>query len=82
MNGLLGAIADTKALLQVVVASLAAGIGVAVAFSLAILGATRFVDLRRDERPLEATAFGLLAVLCLLVSIAAVVVGLIVMTSK
>jgi hypothetical protein len=82
MIGLLAAIADTKALLQVVVASLVAGVGVAVAFSLAILGATRFVDLRRHERSLEAAAFGLLAALCLLASMAAVVIGLIVMTSK
>jgi hypothetical protein len=82
VTGLLAAIADTKALLQVVVASLVAGVGVAVAFSLVILGATRFVDLRRNERPLEAAAFGLLAALCLLASMAAVVIGLIVMTSK
>jgi hypothetical protein len=82
VNWVLGAIVDTKALIQVVVASLVAGIGVAVAFSLAILGATRFVDLRRDERRLEAAAFGLLAALCLLASTAAVVIGLIVMTSK
>jgi hypothetical protein len=82
VSGLLGAIADTKALLQVVVASLAAGIGATVAFSLAILGATRFADLRRDERPLEAAAFGVLTLVCILASIAAVVVGLIVMTSK
>jgi hypothetical protein len=82
VSGLFGAIADTKALLQVVVASLAAGIGATVAFSLAILGATRFADLRRDERPLEAVAFGVLTLVCILASIAAVVVGLIVMTSK
>jgi uncharacterized membrane protein len=82
VTGLLAAIADTKALLQVVVASLVAGVGVAVAFSLVILGATRFVDLRRNERSLEAAAFGLLAALCLLASMAAVVIGLIVMASK
>lgn len=82
MSGLVGAIADTKALAEVVVASLVAGIGVVVSFSLTILGATRSADLRRDERTLEAAAFGLLVVVCALASIAAVVFGLIVMTSK
>ena len=82
MKGMLGAIADTKALAQVIVASLVAGIGVVVAFSLAILGATRFADLRRDERTLEAAAFAVLAIACTLASVAAVAIGLVVMTSK
>jgi hypothetical protein len=82
VTAMLAAIADTKALAEVVAASLVAGVGVVVAFSFTILGATRFADLRRDERMLEAAAFGALAVLCALASVAAVVFGLIVMTSK
>jgi cytochrome c biogenesis protein CcdA len=82
LSVLLASVVDTDALLKVVIGSMAAALGLSVSFSLAILGATRFADLRRDERPLEAAAFGLLAVVCLLASIAAVVFGLIVMTSK
>jgi cytochrome c biogenesis protein CcdA len=79
---LFASVVDAEALLKVVLASMAAALAFSVSFSLAILGTTRFVDLRRDERQLEAAAFGLLALVCLLVSIAAVVIGLIAMTSK
>jgi hypothetical protein len=73
---------DTSALLKVVVASLAGGIGTTLAFSFMILGATRFAELRRDERPVEAAAFAAVVAVALATSVAIVVFGLIVMTSK
>lgn len=79
---LLATIVDTDALGKVIVYSLVAGIGVTASFALTILGATRFADMRRDERPLEAGLFGVLTALALAVSIAAVVLGIVVMTSK
>ena len=82
MSLLLGTVVDTSAILRTVVGALVAGIGTAVAFAFAILGATRFAELRRDERPIEAGAFAVLAVLGLGVTAGAVVFGLLVMTSK
>jgi hypothetical protein len=83
MTGVLATtIVDTSALLKVVVASLVAGIGVTAAFSLAIMGATRFTEMRRDGRAVEAAAFAGVALVALAASAAAVVFGLIVMTSK
>ena len=69
-------------LLQVVWASLAAGVALAVAFSLAVAGATRFTEERRAGSPARAAGFGALAVLGLAVCAAAVVLGIVVMTTK
>ncbi len=75
-------ILETKELLETVAASLIAGVGVTAAFSLVILGVTRSADMARDERPLLATVAGGLAVLAGAVVIAAIVFGIVVMTSK
>jgi hypothetical protein len=74
-------VVDWAALRDVVVASLAAGVGIMIAFSLAIMGLTRFADLRRDGKG-EAWAYAALAVAGLAVSATAVVYGIILMTSK
>ena len=78
----LGAIVDTDALLKVIAASLATGVGVTAAFSLAIAGVVRFSDLRRDGRPLAAGLFALAGTLALAGSLAAVVMGVLVMVRK
>jgi hypothetical protein len=75
-------VVDTKALLDVVWSSLLAGVGIAAMFSLAIVGATRFSDMRRDGRMLEAGMFAALMALALGASAAAVVLGVVVMASK
>jgi hypothetical protein len=77
-----GTVVDTEALLETVVASLVAGVGVTIVFSLAILGATRWSEARRAGQPLAATAAATLAVAALVASLSAVVVGILVMTSK
>ena len=79
---ILAEIVDVESLLKVVGASLAAGVGVTVAFSLAIVGATRMIDMRRDRRPVEAGGYAALMVVALLASAAAVTFGVIVMTTK
>jgi hypothetical protein len=79
---ILATIVDTDALLKTIVAAFVAGVGVTFIFSLAILGASRFVDLSRDGRGAEAIAFGVLALVAVLVALAAVTLGVIVMSQK
>jgi hypothetical protein len=79
---MLATVVETKELLETVAASLIAGVGVTAAFSLVILGVTRSADMARNERPLLATAAGGLAALAGAVVIAAIVFGIVVMTSK
>ena len=78
----LAEIVDVDTLLKVVGAAFAAGVGVTVAFALAIVGATRMVDMRRDNRGIEAGAYAALMVIGLVASGAAVTFGVIVMTTK
>jgi hypothetical protein len=75
-------IVETKELIETVVASLLAGVGITVVFSVGIWGAARFADLSRGERPLAAGAAAALAALAGLVTAAAVVFGVVVMSSK
>jgi hypothetical protein len=73
---------DWAALGDVVVASLIAGVGITIFFSLSIMGATRFAELRRDNRIAGATAYGILAVAGLAATAASIIVAIIVMTNK
>ena len=79
---MIAALVETKDLLETVAASLIAGVGVTVTFSVMIFGAVRQADLRRDDRPALATAAGALAVLALVVTLAGIGVGITVMLSK
>ena len=79
---MLSTVVETKELLETVVASLIAGIGVTAAFSLVIFGVTRSADMARDDRPILSTAAGVLALLAAAVVIAAIAFGIVVMTSK
>ena len=76
------ALIEGKELLETVVASVVAGIGVTLVFSIAIWGVARFADLSRNERPLAAGAAALVACLALAATAAILIVGIIVMTSK
>jgi hypothetical protein len=75
-------VVDTKALLETVVASLIAGVGITVIFSMAIAGAALFADARRNARPVLATGAVVLMTVGLAGSAAAIAFGIIVMTSK
>ena len=77
---MIAVIVDVEDLGRVVVASLAAGVGVSVIFALAIHGAVRFVDTSRDGRPLESTVYGAMTTICLLACVAALVLGIVGLT--
>jgi hypothetical protein len=57
----LATLVDVKALLKVVWVSIVAGVGVIAAFSLIVVGTTRFSDMRRGERSAGAILYGVLA---------------------
>jgi hypothetical protein len=75
-------VVDWGKLGQVVLYSLGAGVGVSLCFALAILGATRFTEVRRGGGGAAAIGYAALAALGLAVTLGAVVAGIIVMTSK
>lgn len=75
-------VVETRQLLETVVVSLIAGVGITVVFSVAIWGVARFADLNRNERPLAAGAAATLAGLAALVTLAAVAFGIVIMSSK
>ena len=77
---ILAEVVDLDTLGRVAIASFIAGVGVTAVFSLAIHGAVRFIDSRRDGRPLEAAVYGTLTTVSLLGSVAAIVLGVIVLT--
>jgi hypothetical protein len=75
-------IVETKELLETVVASVVAGIGMTFVFSIAIWGVARFAELSRSERPVAAGGAAAVAVLALAATVAGVAFGIVVMTSK
>ena len=79
---MMATIVETKELIETVIASLVAGVGVTAVFSMAIWGGARFVDFSRDGRPVAAAAAVAVSVLALGTTLAAVVFGIVVMTSK
>ena len=81
MSALATKILDVGQLWQVVEASLIAGIGVAIAFSLVIRGAVRFAE-HRHTRPLAAGGHALVALLGMLVVLGAIVFGVSTMLAK
>jgi hypothetical protein len=79
---MIATIVEGREMLETVVASVLAGVGVTFAFSVAIWGVGRFADLSRSERPAAAAAAATAAALALTFVAAAVVFGIVVMTSK
>ena len=73
---------DTGALLKVIWVSLLAGVGGTAAFSVAIVGATRFVEMRREGRAAEAGAFALVGAIGLGLCLGAIALGLWAIVSK
>jgi hypothetical protein len=82
MKLLAASIVDWGTLGKVCLYSLVAGVGVTVVFSLAIVGAARFADLRRDGRTVEAGGYAVLLAVSLAAVAGAVVLGIIVMAKK
>ena len=79
---MIATIVEGRALIETVLASVVLGIGVTVAFSVAIWGTARFADLNREDRTLAAGAALGIAGLALAVVAAGVVFGIVAMTSK
>jgi hypothetical protein len=79
---MIATIVESKEMLETIVASLLAGVGVTFAFSVAIWGVGRFADLSRGERPAAAAVAATVTALALVVVGAAVVFGIVAMTSK
>ena len=79
---MIATVVETKALLDTVLASVIAGVGVTTVFAILIFGVARSANMVRDDRPVVAAAAGGLAVIALRVVTAAIVLGNGVMTSK
>jgi hypothetical protein len=79
---MLATLVETKELMETVVASVVAGVGVTVIFSVAIWGVARFADLSRGNRPIAAGGAIAVTVLALLATLGTVVLSIVVMTSK
>ena len=79
---MIATIVEGRALIETVVASIVLGVGVTVAFSVAIFGVARFADLNREERTLAAGAALGMAGLALAVVAAGAVFGIVVMISN
>lgn len=79
---MIGALIDTAALLKLLYSALIAGVSVGVVLSLAIFGAVRSSDMRRDGRAVAASAYAALSVLALALAGAIIVYGLVLMARK
>jgi hypothetical protein len=78
---MIATVVHTDELLKTVAAAVVAGIGVTFAFSLSIWGVGQFAELSRNERPVAAAGAAVIASLALTCVAAAVIAGIIVMTS-
>ena len=59
-----------------------AGVGVTVVYSVAVYGATRTADMRREDRPAQATIYAALALVAVGATLAAVVYAITLITTK
>jgi hypothetical protein len=75
-------VVDWDKILQVIYSSLGVALAFSVAFSLAVAGSTRFAEERRDGTAARAAVWAVLATLGVVVCIAAIVLGIVVMTTK
>ena len=82
MRALAAGAVDWSALGKVVIASLSAGVGITFCFSIAVVGATRFAEMRRADRGGVAVFYATLGLAGLAATVAAVVIGIVVMTKK
>jgi hypothetical protein len=75
-------IIDGHAAWQAVWTAAVSGVGITIVFSLAVLGATRSTDMRRDDRRGQAAMYGVLALLGLAATLGAVVYAITLITTK
>jgi hypothetical protein len=79
---MIAAAVNTHALAKMAYSSVVAGVGVAVIFSLAILGLARSGEMRREHRTAAAVAYSALAAAGLLLAAAIVMYGLTLVAHK
>ena len=75
-------IIDWNAAWQAIWTAAVAGVGVTIVFSLAVLGATRTADARREDRPGQAVFYGAVALAAVGGTLAAVVYAITLITAK
>jgi hypothetical protein len=78
----LGAIVQTGKLAQVVGYSLLAGVGISAVFGLGVSSVGGLLDAMRERRIGAAVGWGTLVTICSLCVIGAVVLGIVVMSTK
>ena len=78
----LASVVDWHDLLQVIWVSIAAGLGVTAVFAIALVGATRAVDYRRNGHGPGTLGFGALALVAGAGVAACVVLAIVVMVNK
>ncbi len=78
----LATLVEWEELLETVLASVLAGVGVTAIFAVAIWGVGRSSDLNRSEKTLAAGVAAVVASAALACVAAAVVIGIVVMTKK
>jgi len=76
------AIVDAHALLELLIASLVAGIGICVVYAAAVVGVTRAREHRRANRGRTATVYAALAVVALAACGWAIATGITIMATK
>jgi hypothetical protein len=76
----IAAIVDSDAVLQVIWVSLVAGVGVTASYGLALLGATRAVEVGREGRVAEAVLYVLVGVAGIAAFVGAIVFGILILT--
>jgi hypothetical protein len=79
---MIASIVDTDALLEVIGVSIVAGIGLTAVYGVAIVGATRAVDLGRRGQTAGAVVFGALGIAAIAVVLAASVFGIATLSDK
>ena len=79
---MLAEIVNWNAAWQAVWTAAVAGVGVTVVFSLAVYGATRTADMRREDRPGQAAFYGAVALVAVGGTLAAVVYAITLITTK
>jgi hypothetical protein len=78
----IASIVDTTAIGKVIGYSLIFGIGIVVIFGLGVSSVAGVQDALRQRRTIAGAAWGLLTVACVAATLAAVVLGIVVMSSK
>jgi hypothetical protein len=79
---MIATIVNTGTLLKVVLYSLIAGVGITSVFALGVTSAAGMLEAVRRRRSAIGAAWGVLMLACLAVSAAAIVLAIVVMSSK